>query len=104
MVLNLTALFSARPAPVPDGVGRVHRCDDREIDSTGAVVPEKTKRCPQCQEEKPEEDFYDRGDGRLSSWCRRCTGDKQRARHAKLRAIRAGNAELSGRPLADGPA
>lgn len=85
MVLNLTALFSGRPAPVPDGVGRVHRCDDREIDSTGAVVPEQTKHCPQCQDDKPVDDFYVRRDGRYSSWCRRCTGDKQKARQANAR-------------------
>jgi hypothetical protein len=92
MVLNLTALLSGRPAPVPDGVGRVHRCEDLETDSNGNVVPEQTKRCPQCHEEKPQEDFYDRGDGRISSWCRRCTRAKQKARHAKLRAILDGNA------------
>ncbi len=50
------------------------------------VTPPKAKRCPRCRLDKAATDFHGRADGKLSSWCRRCTADlnrERRKRHAE---------------------
>ena len=41
------------------------------------------RRCSKCGEEKPADQFYSLGEGRLDSWCKACKKASRRAGYVK---------------------
>lgn len=79
--MTLAGLLSL-PAPIPEGIGRVHRClgDDDDEDQ---------KQCIKCGEWKPLEDFYYRQTrGTYSGDCRTCHCARMKANVQKRKAPR----------------
>lgn len=82
-MLNLTAMFSLRPDPIPVGIGRVHTCRDE------AEKHEETnegKFCSKCEQVKPLDSFYARGDKQgVSSKCKVCANKASALRKRKAK-------------------
>lgn len=43
-----------------------------------------TKVCFRCKEDKPQEEFSKRGDGKPVGWCKECMAENERQRRAKI--------------------
>lgn len=78
--VQVAGLLHTYQPPVPQHAGRVHRCDDDEIDTN-----EPPRVCATCHVEKPAHEFYTRSDGKNSGDCKDCYLAKDRARRRKAK-------------------
>lgn len=81
--MTLIELLTTAPAPIPLGVGVVHRCLD--IDDERDV-----KFCTMCEEVKPLHDFYfRRARNAYTTECKSCHAKRTAENHRKKKNAKA---------------